>query len=237
VAALTAALLDSALAIWEEDRGLCRAIGEAGKPLLDGLRAVLTHCNAGSLGTAGWGTATAPIYAARAEGRFIPVYADETRPLLQGARLTAWELQRAGIPVTVIPDGASAAVMARGLVDAVIVGADRITRTGDTANKIGTYGVALAAAAHGLPFYVAAPFSTFDLALLHGDDIPVEERAPEEVTVINGRRVAPEGVSAKNFAFDVTPARLITAFITDRGVLKPPYDLSIPAAMERGARS
>jgi methylthioribose-1-phosphate isomerase len=230
-AELRQAVLAEAEAIWEEDIRLTRRIGHYGKPLLAGVRAVLTHCNAGALGTAGWGTATAPLYAWREEGVRIPVYADETRPLLQGARLTAWELSRADIPVTVVPDSAAASVLARGLVDAVIVGADRIARNGDVANKIGTYMVALAAHAHGIPFYVAAPFSTFDLTVPTGADIPVEERSPDEVTTLAGIRIAPEGVDAVNWAFDVTPARYVTAIITDRGVIRPPYPDTIPAVL------
>jgi methylthioribose-1-phosphate isomerase len=230
--ALRVSVLSAATAIWQEDILLCHRIGEHGKPLLKGARAVLTHCNAGALGTAGWGTATAPLYAWLEEGVRIPVYADETRPLLQGARLTAWELSRAGIPVTVVPDGAAASVLARGLVDAVVVGADRIARNGDVANKIGTYAVALAAHAHGVPFYVAAPFSTFDLRIATGREIVVEERSPEEVTRIQGVQIAPEGVKALNLAFDVTPGRYITALITDRGVIRPPYDETVPALME-----
>jgi methylthioribose-1-phosphate isomerase len=232
-AALAGAVRAEAEAIWREDRELCDRIGQYGKPLLAGVRAVLTHCNAGALGTGGVGTATAPLYAWLADGVPIPVYADETRPLLQGARLTAWELSRAGIPVTVVPDGAAASVMARGLVDAVLVGADRIALNGDVANKIGTYGVALAAHAHGIPLYVAAPFSSFDLTIAQGADIPLEQRAPDEVTTIRGVRVAPEGVAALNWAFDVTPARYVTAIITDRGVIRPPLHENIPAMMGR----
>lgn len=225
-------LLDEALDIWHQDEALCRRIGEHGKGLLADARQVLTHCNAGSLATGGWGTATAPLYALHQEGRPIAVLADETRPLLQGARLTAWELQQAGIPVTVITDSMAATVLQRGLVDAVIVGADRIAANGDAANKIGTYGLAILAKEHGVPFYVAAPFSTFDLDIPEGKEIPVEERAPEEVTMLAGQQVAAPGVSAHNFAFDVTPARYITAIITDRGVLRAPYSESIRHMLE-----
>jgi methylthioribose-1-phosphate isomerase len=209
-----------ALAIHAEDRAMCDAIGRHGLNLVPDHALVLTHCNAGSLATGGIGTALAPVYAANAEGRHVSVIADETRPVLQGSRLTAWELTRAGIPVTVIADGMAASRLRKGDVTCVIVGADRIAANGDTANKIGTYPLALAAHAHDVPFYVAAPVSTFDAHAHSGTAIPIEERNPSEITTMNGRRVAPEGVAVWNPAFDVTPAHLITGFITDRGLLQ-----------------
>jgi methylthioribose-1-phosphate isomerase len=223
VAAIKKSLLDEAIVILEEDRRMCRAIGEHGYTLIAGKRSILTHCNAGGLATSEFGTALAPVYIAAEKDVYIRVYADETRPLLQGARITAFELQQAGIPVTLICDNMAATVMARGLVEAVIVGADRIAANGDTANKIGTYGVALLAKAHGIPFYVAAPASTFDCALASGKEIPIEERDAAEVTCGFGKRTAPEGVDVFNPSFDITPGYLIAAFITDRGVITPPY--------------
>lgn len=184
---------------------------------------VLTHCNAGGLATAGWGTALAVVYLAHAAGLPIHVYADETRPVLQGSRLTAWELQRAGVPVTLICDNMAAALMARGKVDVVIVGTDRVAANGDVANKIGTYGVAVLARHHDLPFYVAAPTSSIDLSLPNGAAIPIEERSPEEVTTIQGHPIAPPGIDVWNPAFDVTPAELVSAFITEHGVVYPPF--------------
>jgi methylthioribose-1-phosphate isomerase len=216
-------LLREALDILQEDRRMCRSIGEYGLSLLSGKRTILTHCNAGGLATSEYGTALAPVYVAAEQGRLIHVYADETRPLLQGARITAFELQQAGIPVTIICDNMAATVMARGLIDAVFVGADRIAANGDTANKIGTYGVALLAKAHDIPFYVAAPTSTFDLSLASGKEIPIEERDASEITNGFGKQTAPTGVNVFNPAFDVTPANLITSFITDRGVITAPY--------------
>jgi methylthioribose-1-phosphate isomerase len=203
--------------IRHEDEAMCASIGRHGLALIpDGAR-VLTHCNAGALATAGMGTALAPLYAAHQSGRRVTVYADETRPLRQGARLTAWELSRAGIQVTVLPDGAAASLMAQGQVDLVIVGADRITANGDVANKVGTYGVALAAKAHEIPFYVAAPWSTIDPATPTGGDIVIEHRDREELGELPG------GVPAWNPAFDVTPRRLVTAYLTDRGQVAPPF--------------
>jgi methylthioribose-1-phosphate isomerase len=225
------ALFKEAIEILEQDRMTCRAIGEAGLEVLKGKKTILTHCNAGGLATAEFGTALAPIYVGAEKGIKFSVYSDETRPLLQGSRITAFELQKAGIPVTVICDNMAATVMARGLIDAVIVGADRITANGDTANKIGTYGVALLAKAHNIPFYVAAPFSTFDLTLKSGAQIPIEERDPTEVTNGMGKQTAPTGVSVFNPAFDVTPSHLITAFFTDKGTLYPPFDVSIKNAL------
>lgn len=224
---LKEALLTEAQRMLAEDEAACRAIGEHGLTLLqDGMR-ILTHCNAGALGTSRYGTAAAPLYLAKERGWRLTVYADETRPVLQGARLTAWELQRAGIEVRLLVDAAAAAACARGLVDAVIVGADRVAANGDVANKIGTYGLALAAAAHGTPFYVAAPLSSIDPASPSGDAIPIEERPAWEVTALAGSRVAPEGVSVWNPAFDVTPARLVTAIITEAGIVRPPFEESL----------
>jgi methylthioribose-1-phosphate isomerase len=221
--ALLDRLRSEATAILEEDRAMCRRIGEYGRSLIpDGAR-VLTHCNAGALATAGIGTALAPLYMAALDGRRVEVLAGETRPLLQGSRLTAWELSRAGIPVTVIADDAAASLMAAGAVDLCIVGADRIAANGDVANKIGTYALAIAARYHDLPFYVAAPASTFDPATPTGRGIVVEERSPDEIRSGFGRTTAPEAARIRNPAFDVTPAALITAFITDRGVHRPPF--------------
>jgi len=216
---LAAALEAEARAIHEEDREMCARIGRFGAAFVPDGATVLTHCNAGALATGGMGTALAPIYTAHAAGRAVRVIADETRPLLQGSRLTAWELSRAGIDVTVIADNMAASRLRRGDVSAIFVGADRIAANGDTANKIGTYPLALAARAHGVPFYVAAPRSTFDLAIATGEGIPIEERRAEEVVAWNGTRTAPQGVAAWNPAFDVTPAELVTGFITDAGVL------------------
>lgn len=216
-------LLIEAVKILEEDKLMCRRIGENGLSLLRNKRAILTHCNAGGLATSELGTALAPVYLAAEQGRLIHVFSDETRPLLQGARITAFELQKAGIPVTLICDNMAATVMARGLVDAVIVGADRIAANGDTANKIGTYGVAVLAKAHNIPFYVAAPSSTFDLSIRSGKQIPIEERGSEEITCGFGKQTAPDNVKVFNPAFDVTPMRFISAFITDRGVITPPF--------------
>ncbi|CAN5884383.1 S-methyl-5-thioribose-1-phosphate isomerase [soil metagenome] len=218
---LLARLLAEAHAIAEEDRAMCRAIGQYGADLIGKGQGVLTHCNAGGLATADYGTALAVIFSAHEQGKGVQVFADETRPLLQGARLTAWELQRRGIPVTLICDSMAAQVMKEGKVQHVVVGADRIAANGDTANKIGTYGVALLARAHEIPFYVAAPSTTFDLSLPDGSSIPIEQRDPAEITHGFGRPTAPEGVSAYNPAFDVTPAPLIAGIITERGVIRP----------------
>ena len=214
-------LLDEALAILEEDKATCRAIGRHGAPLIPDGGGVLTHCNAGGLATADYGTALAVMFAAHERGKRFRVFADETRPLLQGARLTAWELMQAGIDVTLICDNMAAVVMRQGKVNLVVVGADRIAANGDTANKIGTYGVAILAREHGVPFYVAAPVSTFDLSLPSGEGIPIEERKPEEVTHGFGRQTAPNGVKVYNPAFDVTPARYIAGIVTERGVISP----------------
>jgi len=221
-AELSELLLQEAHAIYREDLEANRRMGRFGRELVPPGARILTHCNAGALATAGYGTALGVIRAAQEEGKNVSVYADETRPLLQGARLTAWELMQEGIPVTLITDNMAGYLMARGMVDLVIVGADRIAANGDVANKIGTYGVAVLAKEHGLPFYVAAPVSTIDFSLASGAEIPIEERAPEEVTHLYGRPVAAPGVRVWNPAFDVTPARLVTAIITDRGVVRPP---------------
>lgn len=223
IKAIKSKLLDEAIEILNEDRRTGRAIGEAGLELLKDKRNILTHCNAGGLATAEYGTALAPIYVGLEKNISFHVYADETRPLLQGARITAFELHQAGIPVTLICDNMAATVMAQGKIDAVIVGADRITVNGDTANKIGTYGVALLAKAHGIPFYVAAPFSTFDLKMTSGKQIPIEERDKEEVICGFGKETAPSGINVYNPAFDVTPSHLISAFVTDKGIITPPY--------------
>ncbi len=220
-AAWLESLLEEARAIDREDREMCRAIGRFGAELVHSGEGVLTHCNAGGLATADYGTALAVIFSAHEQGKHIHVYADETRPLLQGARLTAWELQNHGVPSTLICDSMAAVVMKQKKVQLVVVGADRIASNGDTANKIGTYGVALLAKAHAIPFYVAAPSSTFDRSLPDGSKIPIEERDPREVTEGLGRRTAPAGVNVYNPAFDVTPAELITAIITEKGVINP----------------
>jgi len=215
-------LLQEALKIQNEDKAICRQIGENGAEFIKDNNGVLTHCNAGGLATADYGTALAVLFKAKEQGKHIKVFADETRPLLQGSRLTAWELMQAGIDVTLICDNMAAHVMKLGKVQCVIVGADRIAANGDTANKIGTYGVSILAKEHGIPFYVAAPVSTFDLSIKSGNDIPIEERSPEEVTNGFGKRTAPEGVKVFNPAFDVTPAKNIAAIITEKGVIKNP---------------
>ena len=228
---LTQLLLDEALAIEEEDRRMCRAIGEAGAALIREGTGVLTHCNAGGLATADYGTALAVLFTAAEQGRRFHVFADETRPLLQGARLTAWELKQRGIDVSLICDSMAAQVMKEGRVQTVVVGADRIAANGDTANKIGTYGVALLAQAHGIPFYVAAPSSTFDLSLPTGDAIPIEQRDPREITHGFGVQTAPDGIGVYNPAFDVTPARLIHGIITEKGVIQPVNEATIRATL------
>jgi methylthioribose-1-phosphate isomerase len=218
--AIVAILLDEALAIHDEDRRLCTAIGRHGAAILPA-GDLLTHCNTGALATGGDGTALAVITTAWQEGRRFMVFADETRPLFQGSRLTAWELVQRGIPVTVLVDAAAGQLLRTGRIAACIVGADRITAAGDVANKIGTYSLALLAAAHGVPFFVAAPSSTFDLSMDSGDGIPIEQRDGDEVLRPLGTAAAPEGAHAYNPAFDVTPARLIRAIITERGVIEP----------------
>ena len=220
-----------ALAIEDEDRNMCRAIGGVGAGLIADGQGVLTHCNAGGLATADYGTALAVLFTAAEQGKAIRVFADETRPLLQGARLTTWELLQRGIDVTLICDNMAAQVMKEGRVQLVIVGADRIAANGDTANKIGTYGVALLAKAHGIPFYVAAPSSTFDLTLATGAAIPIEQRDPREVTHGFGRTTAPEGVKVYNPAFDVTPAPLIAGIVTEKGLIRPVSEANIRATL------
>jgi methylthioribose-1-phosphate isomerase len=220
---LAETLFAEAKAIHEEDRHICRSIGRFGQELVKDGSTWLTQCNAGGLATADYGTALAVFFAAKESGKKIHVYADETRPLLQGARLTAWELMQRDIDVTLICDSMAALVMRQGKIDGVVVGADRIAANGDTANKIGTYGVAVSAKAHGVPFYVAAPVSTFDLSLSDGSQIPIEERSADEICCGFGKRTAPEGVKVYNPAFDVTPAELITGIITERGIISPVY--------------
>jgi methylthioribose-1-phosphate isomerase len=227
-------LLDEALAIREEDARMCRAIGRYGAELFAAGQGVLTHCNTGGLATAEYGTALAAIFTAADQGKRLKVYADETRPLLQGARLTAWELQQAGIDVTVICDSMAARVMKEGRVQSVIVGADRIAANGDAANKIGTYGLAVLARAHDIPFYVAAPSSTFDLSLPNGDGIPIEERDPREVTHGFGRQTVPDGVRVYNPAFDVTPRDLIAAIVTEKGLIRPVSEGTVRATLAPG---
>lgn len=227
------ALLVEAHAIRDEDAAMCRAIGAAGEHLIAEGMGVLTHCNAGALATSEYGTALAVIYTAQSRGRRFTVYADETRPLLQGARLTAWELTRAGIDTVLICDNMAASLMARRKIAIVITGADRIAANGDTANKIGTYSVAVLAAAHGVPFYVAAPTSTFDPSLKDGAAIPIEHREADEVRTVLGRPIAPAQVPCYCPAFDVTPARLITGIITERGLVSPPSASNIRGLLRR----
>jgi methylthioribose-1-phosphate isomerase len=228
-AALRQGLVAEAQAIREEDVASCRRMGDLGASLLpDGAR-VLTHCNAGALATAGYGTALGVIRSAARLGKIKRVFADETRPFLQGARLTAWELQRDGIPTTLIADNMAGHMMATGEVDAIVVGADRIAANGDVANKIGTYSLAVLARENGVPFYVAAPVSTFDLATPSGQDIPIEERAADEITHHGGLRLAPEGIGVRNPAFDVTPHRYVTAIVCERGVARAPFSEALRA--------
>ena len=231
--ALAARLEREAQAIHDEDLAACRAIGRHGAELVPDPARVLTHCNAGGLATAGYGTALGVIRAAVEAGKKVRVIADETRPLLQGARLTAWELMEDGIETVLIADGAAGSLMQRGEIDLVVVGADRIAHNGDVANKIGTYSVAVLAKENGVPFYVAAPVSTIDLACPGGGSIPIEERDPSEVTELIGTSVAPAGVAVRNPAFDVTPARYVAAIVTERGVLRPPFHASLAAAVRR----
>ena len=221
---------NEATRIQAEDIASNRRMGEYGAEVIEPGDTVMTHCNAGALATAGFGTALGVIYAAQEAGKDIRVIANETRPFLQGARLTAYELQQEGVPVTIACDNACGLLMRRGMVQKVVVGADRIAANGDTANKIGTYGVALMAKAHGIPFYIAAPLSTIDRAIPDGSAIPIEERTPLEVTHIGGVRITPEDVPVFNYAFDVTPAELISGIITEKGILRPPYAKSIAAA-------
>ena len=231
---LEASLLSEALAIEREDLEACRRIGDLGAELLPPRARILTHCNAGALATAGYGTALGVVRSAARQGRLEHIFADETRPLLQGARLTAWELARDGIPATLITDGMGGHLMARGEVNAVVVGADRIAANGDVANKIGTFSLAVLAHAHSLPFLVAAPVSTIDLGTPTGDGIPIEERAAAEVTHCGDARIAPEGVAVRNPAFDVTPARYVTAIVCERGVARPPFGESLAALVRTG---
>jgi methylthioribose-1-phosphate isomerase len=220
-------LVEEALRIREEDIAICRAIGRHGAPLVPDGKTVLTHCNAGALATAGYGTALGVIRAAVESGKRVDVFADETRPFLQGARLTVWELQQDSIPVTLITDSMAGHFLKSGRIGCVVVGADRIAANGDVANKVGTYPVAVLAKENGVPFYVAAPISTLDLKLASGDGIPIEQRAAAEVTHVFGHRVAPEGTAVENPAFDVTPARYVAAIITEAGVARAPYEESL----------
>jgi len=229
-----AALEAEAIEIHREDEALCRRIGEHGAELIPDGASILTHCNAGALATGGDGTALAVVRAAHAQGKKIRVFSDETRPLLQGARLTVWELMRDGIEVIQICDNMAASLMRRGEIDLAVVGTDRTAANGDVANKIGTYGVAVLCRHHELPLYVALPVSTFDPELSDGSQIPIEERDPSEVTAVRSVRIAPEGAAVRNPAFDVTPNELVTALITDRGVLRPPYVESIRQALGGG---
>jgi len=221
VASIRAKLLDEAKLIHEEDRQMCHDIGRHGESLLEDGSGVLTHCNAGGLATAEYGTALSVFFTAQDQGKQLHVFVDETRPLLQGARLTAWELTQRGIDATLICDSMAAQVMREGKVQAVVTGADRIAANGDSANKIGTYSIAVLARAHNIPFYIAAPSSTFDLSIESGEAIPIEERAAEEITHGFGRQTAPSGVQVYNPAFDVTPAEYINAIITERGLIRP----------------
>ena len=218
------ALVDEAVKIHNEEAEATEKLSSYGTELIEDRFTVLTHCNAGPLATTGYGTALGVIIKAKEQGKSVRVYADETRPLLQGARLTTWELQQAGVPVTLITDSMAGYMMSQGRIDCVITGADRITANGDTANKIGTYTLAVLAKEHNIPFYIAAPFSTIDTSLKTGDDIPIEERNPEEITHFQGVQTAPDNTVVENPAFDVTPHRYITAIITERGIIREPYD-------------
>jgi methylthioribose-1-phosphate isomerase len=224
---LYACLTEEAVAIHREDAAMCAAIGNNGAELVPQDAVILTHCNTGALATGGIGTALGIVITAHRQGKHVSVIADETRPLLQGSRLTAWELLREGIPVTIVPDTASAVSLQKKNIALAIVGADRITANGDAANKIGTYGIAILARYHGIPFYVAAPSSTFDCSLATGDAIPIEERSREEVTMCGQVAVGPAGAAVFNPAFDVTPHELITGIVTERGILRPPFTESI----------
>ncbi|HMB53736.1 MAG TPA: S-methyl-5-thioribose-1-phosphate isomerase, partial [Thermoanaerobaculia bacterium] len=228
---LRARLLETARRHAEEDLQACLAMGEHGATLLPDTGGVLTHCNAGALATAGYGTAVGVIASSFAAGKVGMVWVDETRPLLQGARLTAWEMKKLGVPHRLVTDSSAGALLSRGMVDRIVVGADRIAANGDVANKIGTYPLAVLAARHDVPFYVAAPLSTIDPDTASGADIPIEERLAGEVTSFGGAEVAPEGTEALNFAFDVTPAELVTAIVTEVGVLRAPYGEAIREAL------
>jgi methylthioribose-1-phosphate isomerase len=229
-----AAMLREAHAIRDEDEAACRRIGALGAALVPQGARILTHCNAGALATAGYGTALGVVRAAFEGGKGVTVFAGETRPFLQGARLTAWELQRDGIPVEILTDGMAGWLMRRGEIACVVVGADRVAANGDVANKIGTYSLAVLASRHGLPFYVAAPWSTVDLATATGEDIPIEERESDEVVTLGGKRIAPLGVRARYPAFDVTPGELVTAIVTERGVTRPPHGQALAALARAG---
>jgi methylthioribose-1-phosphate isomerase len=233
IEALKKELIREARLMLAEDIAVNKRMGLLGQKVIENRDTILTHCNAGALATGGYGTALGVIRAAKEAGKRIQVLADETRPFLQGTRLTAWELIRDKIPVTLITDNMAGWLMKKGLIQKVIVGADRIAANGDTANKIGTYAVALLARAHGIPFYIAAPTSTIDPSLKKGDQIPIEERHPDEVTHLAGKRLAPHRVGVLNPAFDVTPHRLITAILTEKGILKPPFRQSIAQALSR----
>ena len=227
IAEIRRRLVEEALLVREEDIAICRAIGRNGAVLVPDGKTVLTHCNAGALATAGYGTALGVVRAAVEAGKRIDVFADETRPFLQGARLTVWELQQDGIPTTLITDNMAGHFLKSGRIGCVVVGADRIAANGDVANKVGTYPVAVLAKENGVPFFVAAPISTLDLSLASGAAIPIEQRAANEVTHVFGRRIAPEGTAVENPAFDVTPARYVTAIVTERGVARAPYEESL----------
>lgn len=233
VARIRAELLGEAKRIHDEDRRMCHDIGRHGAALLTDGQGVLTHCNAGGLATSEYGTALSLFFTAQDDGKSLHVFVDETRPLLQGARLTAWELMRRGIDATLICDSMAAQVMRERRVQAVVTGADRIAANGDSANKIGTYSLAVLAEAHGIPFYIAAPSSTFDLSIATGDEIPIEQRSATEITHGFGRQTAPDGVAVYNPAFDVTPARYIRALITERGVISPVSTASVAEMMGR----
>jgi len=226
------AMLEEAKQIQAEDEEVCRLIGENALGLFEDGMGVLTHCNAGGLATAKYGTALAPFYLAKEKGIALKVFADETRPVLQGARLTAFELQQAGVDVTLICDNMAGMVMSKGWIQAVIVGTDRVAANGDVANKIGTYSVAVLAKAHGIPFYVACPLSTIDLETPTGEEIPIEERHEDEVTQGFGKRTAPAGVKVFNPAFDVTPHSYVSAIITEKGIVRPPYNVNLPKLFE-----
>ncbi|MGI5843428.1 MAG: S-methyl-5-thioribose-1-phosphate isomerase [Candidatus Xenobium sp.] len=236
VAGMRRALVEEARALAAEDEQMCRDIGRHGASLVPQDARILTHCNAGALATGDYGTALGVVRAAHEAGKVRLVWVDETRPFLQGARLTAWELMQDGIPCRLICDNMAGHFMQRGQVDMVVVGADRITAHGDVANKIGTYSVAVLCREHGIPFYVAAPYSTIDPELVEGSEIPIEERSGDEMTEIAGHRIAPEGVPVANPAFDVTPARLVSAIITEKGVFRPPYPESLSHALKTVGR-
>ena len=237
IPAIKAAVVARAREMYDEDIAACKQLGALGAELLPQKGTILTHCNAGALAACGYGSALGVIRAAVEQGHQIDVFADETRPYLQGARLTAWELMKDNIATTVLCDNMSAHLMKQGRIQAVIVGADRIAANGDTANKIGTYGVSILAKEHGIPFYVAAPWSTIDVNTAHGDLIPIEQRSAYEVTHSNGKQMTPNGVSIENPAFDVTPAKYITAIITERGILRAPFTQSIQAIHQASART